>query len=111
MWNHLSWVIAKAAIMVIALANRDGEPPNWKDFVCIVCLLVINSTIIFTEENNARNSVVALMDGLAPKMTVFRDGVGVNNKLLSQLGGITKRMSVIEEMDGMDVLCSDKTGA
>ncbi|KAH9306653.1 hypothetical protein KI387_011057, partial [Taxus chinensis] len=25
-------------------------------------------------------------------------------------GAITKRMTAIEEMDGMDVLCSDKTG-
>ena len=29
---------------------------------------------------------------------------------LSQQGAITKRMTAIEEMAGMDVLCSDKTG-
>ncbi|KAF2317186.1 hypothetical protein GH714_015806 [Hevea brasiliensis] len=53
MWNPLSWVMEAAAIMAIALANGGGQPPDWQDFVGIVCLLVINSTISFIEENNA----------------------------------------------------------
>ncbi|KAL7138122.1 hypothetical protein ABFS83_10G141800 [Erythranthe nasuta] len=215
MWNPLSWVMEAAAIMAIALANGGGKPPDWQDFVGIVCLLVINSTISFIEENNAGNAAAALMAGLAPKTKVLRDGrwseqeaailvpgdiisiklgdivpadarllegdplkidqsaltgeslpvtknsydevfsgstckqeiivmypiqhreyrKGIDNLLvlliggipiamptvlsvtmaigshrLSQQGAITKRMTAIEEMAGMDVLCSDKTG-
>ncbi|PIN08603.1 Plasma membrane H+-transporting ATPase [Handroanthus impetiginosus] len=74
MWNPLSWVMEAAAIMAIALANGSGQPPDWQDFVGIVCLLVINSTISFIEENNAGNAAAALMAGLAPKTKVLRDG-------------------------------------
>ncbi|KAJ8773927.1 hypothetical protein K2173_009358 [Erythroxylum novogranatense] len=74
MWNPLSWVMEMAAIMAIALANGGGKPPDWQDFVGIVVLLVINSTISFIEENNAGNAAAALMAGLAPKTKVLRDG-------------------------------------
>ncbi|KAK2412546.1 Plasma membrane ATPase 4 [Trifolium repens] len=74
MWNPLSWVMEAAALMAIGLANGDGKPPDWQDFVGIVCLLVINSTISFIEENNAGNAAAALMAGLAPKTKVLRDG-------------------------------------
>ena len=71
MWNPLSWVMEAAAIMAIALANGDGRPPDSQDFVGIICLLVINSTISFIEENNAGNAAAALMAGLAPKTKVM----------------------------------------
>ncbi|BAT82237.1 hypothetical protein LR48_Vigan07g234400 [Vigna angularis] len=74
MWNPLSWVMEAAAIMAIALANGGGRPPDWQDFVGIISLLVINSTISFIEENNAGNAAAALMAGLAPKTKVLRDG-------------------------------------
>ncbi|KAK9029499.1 hypothetical protein V6N11_026613 [Hibiscus sabdariffa] len=74
MWNPLSWVMEAAAIMAIALANGERKPPDWQDFVGIVCLLVINSTISFIEENNAGNAAAALMAGLAPKTKVLRNG-------------------------------------
>ncbi|KAI6679198.1 hypothetical protein NL676_033079 [Syzygium grande] len=74
MWNPLSWVMEAAAIMAIALANGGGKPPDWQDFVGIVTLLIINSTISFIEENNAGNAAAALMAGLAPKTKVLRDG-------------------------------------
>lgn len=70
MWNPLSWVMEAAAVMAIALANGDGKPPDWQDFIGIICLLVINSTISFIEENNAGNAAAALMAGLAPKTKV-----------------------------------------
>ncbi|KAJ4848687.1 ATPase 9, plasma membrane-type [Turnera subulata] len=70
MWNPLSWVMEVAAIMAIALANGGGQPPDWQDFVGIVALLFINSTISFIEENNAGNAAAALMAGLAPKTKV-----------------------------------------
>ncbi|KAF6147400.1 hypothetical protein GIB67_016757 [Kingdonia uniflora] len=74
MWNPLSWVMEIAAIMAIALANGGGKPPDWQDFLGIMVLLVINSTISFIEENNAGNAAAALMAGLAPKTKVLRDG-------------------------------------
>ncbi|CAJ1951373.1 unnamed protein product [Sphenostylis stenocarpa] len=74
MWNPLSWVMEAAAIMAIALANGGGKPPDWQDFIGILALLVINSTISFIEENNAGNAAAALMAGLAPKTKILRDG-------------------------------------
>ncbi|XP_022750389.1 plasma membrane ATPase 4-like isoform X2 [Durio zibethinus] len=74
MWNPLSWVMEAAAIMAIALANGSGRPPDWQDFVGIIVLLLINSTISFIEENNAGNAAAALMANLAPKTKVLRDG-------------------------------------
>ncbi|XP_057447573.1 plasma membrane ATPase 3-like [Lotus japonicus] len=74
MWNPLSWVMEAAAIMAIALANGGGKPPDWQDFVGIISLLFINSTISFIEENNAGNAAAALMARLAPKAKVLRDG-------------------------------------
>ncbi|KAG0582885.1 hypothetical protein KC19_3G093200 [Ceratodon purpureus] len=74
MWNPLSWVMEAAAIMAIALSNGNGRPPDWQDFVGIMILLIINSTISFIEENNAGNAAAALMARLAPKAKVLRDG-------------------------------------
>ncbi|XXG81556.1 hypothetical protein AAC387_Pa09g2155 [Persea americana] len=74
MWNPLSWVMEAAAIMAIVLANGGGQGPDWQDFVGIICLLLINSTISFIEENNAGNAAAALMARLAPKTKVLRDG-------------------------------------
>ncbi|XP_010529048.1 PREDICTED: ATPase 7, plasma membrane-type [Tarenaya hassleriana] len=74
MWNPLSWVMEAAAIMAIALAHGGGKPPDYHDFVGIVILLLINSTISFIEENNAGNAAAALMARLAPKAKVSRDG-------------------------------------
>ncbi|XP_022135074.1 ATPase 11, plasma membrane-type-like isoform X1 [Momordica charantia] len=74
MWNPLSWVMEAAAIMAIALANGGGKPPDWQDFVGIISLLLINSTISFIEENNAGNAAAALMASLAPQAKILRDG-------------------------------------
>ncbi|KAG4175545.1 hypothetical protein ERO13_A11G191033v2 [Gossypium hirsutum] len=71
MWNPLSWVMEAAAVMAIVLANGGGEGPDWQDFVGIICLLIINSTISFIEENNAGNAAAALMARLAPKTKVY----------------------------------------
>jgi H+-transporting ATPase len=74
MWNPLSWVMEAAALVAIALSNGGGRPPDWQDFVGIVLLLLVNSAIGFYEERNAGNAVKALMDSLAPKARVRRDG-------------------------------------
>lgn len=49
---------------------EQGKPPDWQDFVGIITLLIINSTISFIEENNAGNAAAALMARLAPKAKV-----------------------------------------
>ncbi|XP_011020653.1 PREDICTED: plasma membrane ATPase-like [Populus euphratica] len=74
MWNPLSWVMEGAAVVAIVLANGQGKPPDWQDFVGIAVLLLINSTISFVEENSAGNAAAALMAGLALKTKVLRDG-------------------------------------
>lgn len=48
----------------------QNKPPDWQDFVGIITLLIINSTISFIEENNAGNAAAALMARLAPKAKV-----------------------------------------
>ncbi|PPD85789.1 hypothetical protein GOBAR_DD17270 [Gossypium barbadense] len=108
MWNPLSWVMEAAAVMAIVLANGGGEGLDWQDFVGIICLLIINSTISFIEENNAGNAagrhswLVWLL-----KQRFLRDGQWQETDA-AILGAITKRMTANEEMAGMDVLCSDK---
>uniref|UniRef100_A0A7N1A414 Plasma membrane ATPase n=1 Tax=Kalanchoe fedtschenkoi TaxID=63787 RepID=A0A7N1A414_KALFE len=74
MWNPLSWVMEAAAVMAIALANGGKKGPDWQDFLGIVALLLINSTISYWEESNAGNAAAALMARLAPKAKVLRDG-------------------------------------
>lgn len=74
MWNPLSWVMEMAALVAIAVSNGESMPPDWEDFIGIVCLLFANSLIGFYEERNAGNAVKALMDSLAPKAKVKRDG-------------------------------------
>ncbi|XP_059644206.1 plasma membrane ATPase 1-like isoform X2 [Cornus florida] len=74
MWNPLSWVMEAAAIMAISLAHGGGKQTDYHDFVGILLLLIINSTISFIEENNAGNAAAALMARLAPKAKVLRDG-------------------------------------
>lgn len=74
MWNPLSWVMEGAALVAIVLSNGNNTPPDWQDFIGIVLLLFINSAIGFYEERNAGNAVKALMDSLAPKAKVKRNG-------------------------------------
>ncbi|TVU48165.1 hypothetical protein EJB05_07791, partial [Eragrostis curvula] len=71
MWNPLSWVMEAAAVMALILANGGSEGPDWEDFLGIVCLLIINSTISFIEENNADSAAAALMARLALKTKVL----------------------------------------
>ncbi|WVZ94375.1 hypothetical protein U9M48_040274 [Paspalum notatum var. saurae] len=74
MWNPLSWVMEAAAVMAIALANGGGKPPDWQDFVGIVVLLILNSTISYIEETSAGSAAQALMANLAPRAKVLRGG-------------------------------------
>ncbi|KAL7225715.1 hypothetical protein ACSBR1_020969 [Camellia fascicularis] len=56
------------------------------------------------------NLLVLLIGGIPIAMpTVVSVTLAIGSHRLSQLGAITKRMTAIEEMAGMDVLRSDKT--
>nr|PNR43368.1 hypothetical protein PHYPA_015748 [Physcomitrium patens] len=74
MWNPLSWVMEFAAIMALVLDNDGKEPPDWQDFIGITCLLVLNASVSYVEESNAGDAADALMQALAPKAKVLRDG-------------------------------------
>lgn len=57
------------------------------------------------------NLLVLLIGGIPIAMpTVLSVTMAIGAHHLSQQGAITKRMTAIEEMAGMDILCSDKTG-
>ncbi|KAG2252663.1 hypothetical protein Bca52824_082799 [Brassica carinata] len=57
------------------------------------------------------NLLVLLIGGIPIAMpTVLSVTMAIGSHRLSQQGAIAKRMTAIEEMAGMDVLCSDKTG-
>ncbi len=59
-----------ALITVLCEIYLQGQPPDWEDFLGILVLLLVNSTISFIEENNAGNAAAALMAHLAPKTKV-----------------------------------------
>ncbi|XLS76139.1 hypothetical protein HN51_033004 [Arachis hypogaea] len=76
--------------------KNKGKPPDWQDFVGIITLLVINSTISFIEENNAGNATAALMARLAPKAKDLPTTVFLLVKLTQRhlrLPGISMRRS------------------
>ncbi|CAN1328159.1 ATPase 8, plasma membrane-type [Linum perenne] len=57
------------------------------------------------------NLLVLLIGGIPIAMpTVLSVTMAIGSHTLSHQGAITKRMTAIEEMAGMDILCSDKTG-
>ncbi|KAL2929922.1 ATPase 8 plasma membrane-type [Bienertia sinuspersici] len=107
MWNPLSWVMESAAVMAIVLAHGGGRPADWQDFVGIVVLLLINSTISFIEENNAGNAAASLMANLAPKTKAIIIATGVHTFFgkaahlvdsTNQVGHFQKARSGIEEI-------------
>ncbi|KAL2318625.1 hypothetical protein Fmac_032501 [Flemingia macrophylla] len=61
--------------------------------------------------NGIDNLLVLLIGGIPIAMpTVLSVTMAIGSHRLSEQGVITKRMTAIEELAGMDVLCSDKTG-
>ncbi|CAI0553849.1 unnamed protein product [Linum tenue] len=78
--------------------------------------MVIEIVVIYGLQKRAYrvgidNLLVLLIGGIPIAMpTVLSVTMAIGSHRLSQQGAITKRMTAIEEMAGMDVLCSDKTG-
>ncbi|CAA6664179.1 unnamed protein product [Spirodela intermedia] len=106
MWNPLSWVMETAAVMAIVLANGDGTPPDWPDFLGIIILLLINSTVSFVEENNAGNAAASLMAGLAPR----RRFSGMDDIISIKLGDIVPADARLLEGDPLKIDQSALTG-
>ncbi|CAK9883247.1 unnamed protein product [Sphagnum jensenii] len=52
---------------ILCEIHIQGQPPNWEDFLGILFLQIVNSTIRFIEENNAGNAIATLMAHHAPK--------------------------------------------
>ena len=74
MWNPLFWVMEMAALVAIVVSNGKGMPPDQEDCTGIVYLLFANSLIGLYEERDPVNAVKAVIDSLAPKALVKRDG-------------------------------------
>ena len=67
---HLRPTLFVHIVDLCSVYTVQGRPPDWQDFVGILTLLVVNSTVSFIEENNAGNAAAALMARLAPKAKV-----------------------------------------
>ncbi|PIA28686.1 hypothetical protein AQUCO_06700009v1 [Aquilegia coerulea] len=85
--------------------------------ICSIAIgMFIEICIMFGYQHRPyRNGIdallVLLIGGIPIAMpTVLSVTMAIGSHRLSQQGAITKRMTAIEEMAGMDVLCSDKTG-
>ncbi|KAM3685509.1 hypothetical protein ACJW31_11G123200 [Castanea mollissima] len=85
--------------------------------ICSIAIgMVIEINVIYSHQNwkyrvGIDNLLVLLIGGIPIAMpTVLSVTMAVGAQCLAQQGAITKRMTAIEEMAGMDVLCSDKTG-
>uniref|UniRef100_A0ACD5XH68 Uncharacterized protein n=1 Tax=Avena sativa TaxID=4498 RepID=A0ACD5XH68_AVESA len=85
--------------------------------ICSIAVGVIVEVIVMfavqhrSYRDGINNVLVLLIGGIPIAMpTVLSVTLAVGSHHLSQQGAITKRMTAIEEMAGMDVLCCDKTG-
>ncbi|KAJ0437894.1 putative P-type H(+)-exporting transporter [Helianthus annuus] len=85
--------------------------------ICSIAIgMVIEIIVIYALQKRhyregVDNLLVILIGGIPIAMpTVLSVTMAIGSHKLAQQGAITKRMTAIEEMAGMDVLCSDKTG-
>ena len=85
--------------------------------ICSIALGIIVEIVVMYPiqrckyRDGINNLLVLLIGGIPIAMpTVLSVTMAIGSHRLSKQGAITKRMTAIEEMAGMDVLCSDKTG-
>ncbi|EPS63902.1 hypothetical protein M569_10880, partial [Genlisea aurea] len=85
--------------------------------ICSIAIGIVIEVIVMypiqrrSYRSGIDNLLVLLIGGIPIAMpTVLSVTMAIGSHRLSQQGAITKRMTAIEEMAGMDVLCSDKTG-
>jgi H+-transporting ATPase len=112
MWNPLAWTMETAAI--ISIIQID-----YVDFIMIVALLLINSTIAFWEEHSSGNAIAALRAQLAPSCKVLRDGklqkmtaetLVPGDVIFLRLGDVVSADVVILDGEGLKVDQSSLTG-
>eukprot|EP01121_Diplochlamys_sp_Union-15-3_P021993 TRINITY_DN9227_c0_g1_i4.p1 TRINITY_DN9227_c0_g1~~TRINITY_DN9227_c0_g1_i4.p1 ORF type:complete len:1054 (+),score=237.95 TRINITY_DN9227_c0_g1_i4:87-3248(+) len=113
MWNPLSWVMEIAAIISIALVD-------YVDFLLIIGLLIVNSTIAFWEEYSSGNAIAALKEQLKPHCKCFRDG-NLNREakaaelvkgdlILLRLGDVVPADALLLQGDGLKIDQAALTG-
>lgn len=85
--------------------------------ICSIAVGIVIEVIVMypiqhrTYRQGIDNLLVLLIGGIPIAMpTVLSVTMAIGSHRLSEQGAITKRMTAIEEMAGMDILCSDKTG-
>ncbi|KAL3693138.1 hypothetical protein R1sor_006789 [Riccia sorocarpa] len=82
----------------------------------IACGMLVEIVVMYGFQkrryvDGIHNLLVLLIGGIPIAMpTVLSVTMAIGAHRLSNQGAITKRMTAIEEMAGMDILCSDKTG-
>ncbi|KAL7136992.1 hypothetical protein ABFS83_10G065500 [Erythranthe nasuta] len=81
-------------------------------FVGIIIELIVMYPIQHRKYSDGIDNLLVLLIGGIPiaMLTVLSVTMAIGSHRLSHQGAISKRMTAIEEMAGMDVLCSDKTG-
>ncbi|KAF5938690.1 hypothetical protein HYC85_022949 [Camellia sinensis] len=105
-------------LVVVAVVNRFPFVLTAIGNFCICSIaigMVIEIIVVCSQKRKYRSAIddllVLLIGGIPIAMpTVLSVTMAIGSHRLSQQGAITKRMTAIEEMAGMDVLCSDKTG-
>jgi H+-transporting ATPase len=98
-------------LSVLNLVFQDGRW-NEHDVVGIIIEIIVMYPIQDWEYHPGINNLLVLLIGGIPiaMPTVLSVTMAIGSHKLSKQGDITKRMTSIEEMAGMEVLHSDKTG-
>jgi len=71
--SPLIYVLLGALVVTVITSMVTGES-RWSDVIVIGMVLIVNGTVGFIQEYRAENAVEALMQMVAPKATVRRDG-------------------------------------
>ena len=111
-WGPMPWLIEVAAL-------TSGILRDWKDFIFLTALLIINGLVAFIEEHKAGNAIDALKASLAPQARVVRDGKwGVvdarelvpDDTILLRLGDIVPADALLGPGEPMEIDQSALTG-
>ncbi|KAH9734186.1 ATPase 11 plasma membrane-type-related [Citrus sinensis] len=96
--NHILTAVGKYCICSIALG--------------LILEIIVMYAVQHREYRTGLDNLLVLLIGGIPiaMPTVLSVTMAIGSKRLSRQGVITKRISAIVEMAGMDVLCCDKTG-
>ena len=109
-WGPIPWMI-EAAVILSAVAQ------HWPDFGVILLLLFANAVVGFWDFRGdpllttLRFALVLTVAAIPVAMpTVLSVTMAVGARLLARKEAIVTRLAAIEELAGVDIPCSDKTG-